>query len=177
MALDKNMIVPEVINLFNVYSDGEKQIGVTNEMTLPEFPGMTATINGAGIAGEYEVPVVGNFQSIKLTIPFRSLIHSSIDFTDPMKVQNLTIRGSLQVTDKGTGVSDYCGMRLVVRGRALSFNPGQLKQGEAMNASVVIECMYLLYEVDSKTLVELDKWNGIYKVNGKDLMEKARKYC
>ena len=46
-----------------------------------------------------------------------------------------------------------------------------------MDATVTIECMYLLIEVDGQKLTEIDKWNGIYIVNGVDLMEKARKYC
>lgn len=175
--MDNKLIIPEVINLFNVYSDGEQQIGVTNEMSIAELNAKTATIDGAGIAGSYDVPVVGNFDSIKQTIPFRSLITSTIDFTNPQKVQNLTIRGSLQVTDKSTGVSDYTGLRLVIKGRATGFNPGQIRQGQSMNASVTIECMYVLYEVGGKNMFELDKWNGIYKVNGVDLMEKARQYC
>ncbi len=172
-----NMIIPEVINMFNVYRDGEKQIGITNEMDLAEIAHKVATIEGAGIPGSYEVPVVGNFDSIKQTIPFRMLDPGMVDFTNPMEVQDLTLRGSMQVTDKSTGVSDYTGCRVVLRGRAVSFNPGQLRQAQAMNASVTIECMYFLFEVNDQALFEIDKWNGVYKVNGVDLMEKARKYC
>lgn len=172
-----NMILPEVINAFNVYRDGVQQIGITNEVSLAEIAAKTATIEGAGIAGSYDVPVVGSFDSIKQTIPFRSLTPGMVDFANPMAVQNLTLRGSLQVTDKNTGVSDYTGVRIVIRGRALSFNPGQLKNADAMNASVTIECMYFLYEVNGETLFEIDKLNGIYKVKGVDLMEKARQYC
>ena len=46
--------IPEIINDFNVYKGGSKLIGVSDEVTLPDFEAMTETISGAGIAGEYE---------------------------------------------------------------------------------------------------------------------------
>lgn len=172
-----NMIIPEVINMFNVYKDGEQQIGITNEMDLAEVAHKVATVEGAGIAGSYEVPVVGNFDSIKQTIPFRMLNPAMVDFIDPLKVQNLTLRGSIQVTDKQTGVSDYTGCRIVIKGRAVSFNPGQMRQAQTMNASVTIECMYLLFEVNGQEIFMIDKYNGKYNVNGVDVMEKSRRFC
>ena len=177
MPKANNLILPQVINLFNVYKDGNLQIGIANEVSLPEIAYKTVTIDGAGIPGSYEEAVIGNFDSIKQTIPFSNLYTNMIDFTNPMEVQNITMRGSLQTTDKTRGSSGFAGIRVVERVKCVSFNPGQFKQADKMNATVVIECMYLLIEVAGKKLTEIDKWNGIYIVNGVDLMEKARKYC
>ena len=170
-------ILPQVINLFNVYKDGNVQIGITNEVTLPEIAYKTVTIEGAGIPGSYDEAVIGNFDSIKQTIPFRNLYTNMIDFTNPMTVQDITMRGSMQITDKTTGATSYSGIRVVEKGKCVGFNPGQFQQANMMSATVTIECMYLLIEVDGKKLTEIDKWNGIYIVNGVDLMEAARKYC
>lgn len=172
-----NMVIPQVIHLFNVYKDGNKQIGIANEVTLPEIPYKTVTIDGAGIPGSYDAAVIGNFDSIKQTIPFINLYTNMIDFTDPEALQDITMRASLQVENKSTGATDYVGLRVVEKGKCISFNPGQMKQADRMSATVTIECMYILIEIDGKKLIEIDKWNGIYIVNGKDLMEKARKYC
>ena len=87
------------------------------------------------------------------------------------------MRGSMQITDKTTGATSYSGIRVVEKGKCVGFNPGQFQQANMMSATVTIECMYLLIEVDGKKLTEIDKWNGIYIVNGVDLMEAARKYC
>ena len=172
-----NMIIPEVINMFNVYNEGEKACGVTNEVSLAEWASKLATVEGAGIAGSYDVPVIGHFDSIKQTIPFKSLVLANVDFTNPQKYQLITLRGSMQVTDRTTNISDFMGMKLVIGGRAISFNPGTLKQGEAMNASVQIECTYIDWTIDGDNLIKLDKINGVYMVHGVDLMEKVRSQC
>ena len=45
-----------------------------------------------------------------------------------------------------------------------------LEKGEGMEATVTLELTYLMVEVDGKQLVEIDKLNGVYKVNGKDML-------
>ncbi len=172
-----NLILPQVINLFNVYKDGVRQIGIANEVSLAEIAYKVVTIDGAGIAGSYEEAVIGNFDSIKQTIPFSNLYTNMVDFTNPMEVQNITMRGSMQVTNNGTGATSYKGIRVAISGKCVSFNPGQFKQGEKMSASVTIECMKYLIEVDGQVLTDIDKWNGRYVVNGVDLLEAARKFC
>lgn len=172
-----NLIIPEVLNMFNVYNNGDVACGVTNELQLAEFASKIATVEGAGMLGSYDVPVVGHYDSIKQTISFKSLVLANVDFTNPQAYQLLTLRGSLQVTNKKTNISDFMPQKLVLGGRAISFNPGTLKQGEAMNASVVLETTYFDWTIDGENLLKLDKINGIYMVHGVDLMEKVRSQC
>ena len=42
--------------------------------------------------------------------------------------------------------------------------------GEGMEAKVKLELTYLMIEVDGQQLLEVDKLNGIYKVNGTDML-------
>lgn len=173
-----NKIVPEVINAFNVYDgDGDQLVGVTDEMSMADLSSKVATITGAGIAGSYDVPVLGHFESITQDIPFRLLYKPIFKFANPMKQVGLTVRGAIQVTDKSTGVSDFAGFRYVVKGRCKTMTPGNLKPGEAMNSKISIEAVYILYEIDGEKLVEIDKLNNVYRIDGVDLMEKVRKLC
>lgn len=68
-----NSILPQVINLFNVYKDGVRQIGIANEVSLAEIAYKVVTIDGAGIAGSYEEAVIGNL--ILSSRPFRSVTY------------------------------------------------------------------------------------------------------
>lgn len=43
-----------------------------------------------------------------------------------------------------------------------------------MESSVTLNVSYILIEVDGTTLVELDKINPTFKVNGVDLLQKVR---
>ena len=173
-----NLIIPEVIHSFNVYDgDGDVLIGITDEMTMADLTNKVATVTGAGIAGSYEVPVIGQFDSITQDIPFRILYKPVFELTNPMKVVTLNIRGAIQVTDKSTGVSDFAGFRYVVKGRNKSTSPGSLKPGDVMGSKVSIEATYILFEIDGVKLFELDKLNNVYRVNGADLMDKVRRLC
>jgi len=65
-------------------------------------------------------------------------------------------------------------LRVVERGRVKNFKPGKVKKAEAMEASVTIELTYFLVEVDEIVMIEIDKLNGVYKVNDTDMLAKVR---
>lgn len=171
-----NRIIPEVINNFNVYKSGNRMIGVTNEMTLPDIVSMTETISGAGLLGEYETVLLGHYSSIELEIPFRILEDDIFTLANPMDVQEITLRGTQQISDRDASLKTQ-GMRIVVRGRVKSFKEGTLKMGGQMGSSVVLEVFYILIEVKQEKKFELDKLNEVLFVNGVDVMEQIKQYC
>lgn len=170
-------MLPLVVNKFNVYKKGNKLIGISGEVTLPSFENVTATAEGAGILGSFEENIIGMFNSMEQEIPFRVLDDDIFSFMDPTQVIDLTLRSSIQGTIQGTGEIDYRSMRIVVRGKQKKFNPGKVKSGETMDASVTLEVVYILIEIDGDSKLELDKLNEVYKVNGKDILAKVRKQC
>jgi P2 family phage contractile tail tube protein len=171
-------MIPEVINNFKVYgNDGDEYLGVTAEVSLAELSNVVSAITGAGLAGTFDSPVIGHYDSIKQEIPFRIMTSNAVKMMDPMQVLRLNIRGAIQMTDKGTGVSAFTGLRYVVGGRCIKFAPDKLKAGDVMDCTATIEATYILVEADGEKIIELDKVNNIFSVNGKDLLEEVRKYC
>lgn len=168
--------VPEVINNYNVYHNGVQLIGVSAAVQLPSFDAITEEVTGAGILGSYETSVVGHYSSMSQEIPFRILDEDVFSIMDPSELVDLTFRASAQSTVKATGAVDYKGMRVVERGRLKAFNPGSLEQGKRMDASVTMEILYIMVELDGEVLVEYDKLNAKFVVNGRDLLEKVRAY-
>ena len=168
--------VPEVINNYNVYNNGNVLVGVSGAVTLPTFDALTEEVSGAGILGTYDTAVVGMYGSMSQEIPFRILDKDIFTLMNPSELVDLTFRASAQSTVKSTGAIDYKGMRVVERGRLKSFTPGKLELGKQMDASVTLELLYILVEIDGKTMLEYDKLNSVFVVNGKDLLEKVRKY-
>lgn len=169
--------IPEVIHSYNVYKTGNQLIGLTGEVTLPDFDAMTETVSGAGILGEYEEVIIGMFGSMEQEIPFRVLDDDIFTLMKPTEVLDLTLRASQQFTVKNTGAIDHKGMRIVIRGKQKNFKPGKMQNGTQMDSAVTIEVVYILIEIDGVTKVELDKLNYVYKINGVDLLEKVRKQC
>ena len=171
-----NRIIPEVINNFNVYKSGNRLIGVTSEMTLPDIVSMTETISGAGLLGEYETVLLGHYSSIEQEIPFRILEDDIFTLANPMDVQEITLRGTQQISDRDASLKTQ-GMRIVERGRVKTFKQGTLKMGGQMGSSVVLEVFYILIEVNNEVKFELDKLNEVLKINGVDVMAQIKQYC
>jgi uncharacterized protein len=168
--------IPSKINMFNVYKDGNTLAGLSGEVTLPDFEAISETISGPGILGEIDDPTIGHFGSQEIEVPFRNFTEDIFHLMNPGDEVNLTLRGSIQVTTTGGGV-DYVGMRVVLRGKCKSFTGGTVKQGAAMASAVKLELTYILIDLDGNPKVELDKLNSVYKLNGVDILEKARSLC
>lgn len=168
-----NNYIPEKINDYNVYLDGSKMIGVAAEATLPPIRMMTSNVSGLGINGEVASPVIGQFESMEQEIQFNTLYSSAVDMLNPLSVVKLMFRAAQQIYDK-TGGYAFKGLRIVEMGRVKSFNPGRIRKGEGMEANVTLELTYILIENDGAPLLEVDKLNGVYKVNGVDKLAGIR---
>lgn len=166
--------IPEKINAFNVYNSGNRLIGLSDEVTLPDFEAITETLSGPGILGEIESVAIGHFSSTEMEIPFRQMDDDMFKLINQATAVNLTLRGSIQYTDGATGGTDFKPMRVVVQGKNKSISGGKMKQGSGSASSVKLELTYILIEIDGQIKLELDKFNSVYKVNGIDQLEKVR---
>ncbi|MCI7097534.1 MAG: phage major tail tube protein [Lachnospiraceae bacterium] len=171
----KGNIIPEVLNHFNAYQKGTKLVGISGEVELPELKSITDTIEGSGVMGEIEDPVTGQFESMKIKIPFATLYESIFSICSTTKPADLTLRGSMQCMDPTTGTTDYYPVKVVVRGKATTINTGKMVKGKKMEAEVELEVFYLKITVNNKSVLELDKLNFKYVLNGTDMLAKIRR--
>ena len=168
--------IPTKINRYNVYNKGNRLLGVGEEMTLPDFEPSSETVTGAGILGEIDDPTVGYFGNQEMEIPFRILDNEATDMLDMTKAVQLEIRGAAQTTNS-EGDIEYQGVRVVVRGRSNKFTTGKLKAGNPMDTSITLSILYILIELDGVSVLELDKLNEVFKINGNDILAKVKELC
>lgn len=109
--------IPTKINNYNVYNEGEKLLGVGDELTLPDFEATSETVSGAGILGEIDDPTIGHFGNMQLEIPFRTLDKEATNMMDQTRAVQLTIRGAAQEIDSAGNIVPKS-IRVVVRGRS-----------------------------------------------------------
>ena len=172
------MIIPEVINNYNVYDDkARKLIGISGEVELPSLEAITDTIEAAGILGEVEDPVTGQFSSMKIKIPFSNLYTDLFNLMDTTNPPQLTLRGSMQVMNSATGGTDYVPVKIVTRGKSTTSNMGKVSKGKKVEPEIEMEVLYLKVMINNKTTLELDKLNFKYILNGKDMLAKIRSQC
>ena len=169
------IVIPEVLNHYNVYNDkAKKLIGISGEIELGELEALTDTLEGAGVLGEIEDAVTGQFASIKIKIPFSVLYEDMFSIIDTTNPPQLTLRASMQCMDPITGATGHYPVKIVVRGKATNTNLGKATKGKKMEPEVELEVMYIKIQINNKTTLELDKLNFKFVLNGKDMLAKIR---
>jgi len=83
----------------------------------------------------------------------------------------------MQVVNPANGARSFVQLRIVIKGVAKKITGGTLKQGAPGNPSVSTTVNYILIEYDGQKKLEIDKYNGVYKVNGKDILSDVTKMC
>lgn len=176
--------IPEKINRFNLYhgklEDGNKILGVTDEVTLPEFEVMSETLNLAGSAGEIDSPSPGQFKSAQIEIPFSNISSEGLaiaaDDSEP-----IILRAAQEELDTETLAKNFIGREITIYGMTKKINYGKLKKGGYGNPSIVKEIVSYkdkLTKTDNSEVIltEINKLNGGYTLNGKNMMADVEKF-
>jgi hypothetical protein len=164
--------IPTVLNNFNTYGSGHKYVGVSSEVTLPSFEYLTETIDGAGIAGEIEEAIEGAFGSLETETTFQNISQEYFDYIT--QTGQITYRGSMQVLNTASQTNDYESIVVVTKGKVKSFDLGTLKKGGKGEPKVVREITYCKITIGGSAVLELDKYNMVWKLNGVDKLQKVR---
>jgi len=169
--------IPDKLINFRAYDSGDEIIGVA-DITLPVLSFMTEEIQGAGIAGPIDSPTIGHFQSLTVTINWRSLIQENVSFIAP-KTHHLEFRGSVQIYDHGTGEYKTQKIKVVLRVMPKSLTPGNLTVSSGMGTSGEFEVLYLKIVANGTEMLEVDKLAFICRImdssgNMVDYLEKVR---
>ena len=161
--------IPEKVVNFNVYDDTEKLVGVSAEVTLPNFEAMTETVSGAGIAGEYESVTPGHFGSQTLELPFRTLMDPSFSLMRN-EGRSLVLRAAQQSYDVAAGKTEKRPLKITVRGQPKGLNLGTMAVGGLTESTNIMEVLYIKIEENNRTVLEFDKLNFIFKIYGEDML-------
>ena len=166
-------VIPEQLTGVAHFSSNNELLGI-GELTLPNIQFMTENISGAGIAGEYDNPVLGLTQSMEATYNFRDITKQQLQLLR-RKALDLTSYANLQCYDAGTGEYKDSQIKVTTRAKVKSSNLGVFNTGNTGGISVVVEVIYMKIEIDGEKVLEIDKLNYIYFVDGGDWLAAVRK--
>lgn len=163
--------IPEKISNYMVYKDGVALLGIA-DATLPDFEAMTETIKGAGLLGEFDAVSIGQFGEQEVEVNFRDAVSAAKVGDGHI---NLLFKASNQSSDKSTGKIEKRQLYVSVTGVKKKYSPGKLEAGTPMDSSITISLRQIKIKDVDKELLELDKINYIYKINGEDLLADERR--
>ena len=153
-------LIPEKIINYRCFIDGEMSPTALVDVDLPDIQFMSETISGAGIAGEIDSPTLGHFSAFEIGMNFRTLIKE--------------FRAATQSTDMSGGQINKGKLKVSTRVIPKSLALGKLEVGKPSGSNQKFACDYLKVEVDNETVLEIDKINMIFNVNGEDLLAEVR---
>ncbi|WNF36407.1 phage major tail tube protein [Bacillaceae bacterium IKA-2] len=165
--------IPEKLINFNVYDDTEKLVGVSGEVTLPNFEAVTETISGAGIAGEFESATPGHFGSQTIEITFRTMMDKSFSLMKN-RGRSIVFRGAQQIYDTAVGRSVAKKVKVTLRGQPKGLELGKMAVGQPTDTKNTLEILYIKIEVDDRVMLEFDKLNFVFIVDGEDILGQIR---
>lgn len=168
-------VIPEKVYDYSAYDDNNKLIGIAGEVTLPNLEPMSETLTGAGIMGEIESTSAGHFSSMEIEIQFRTLFQQSFSLME-YSGRPLVLRAIQQATDIQTRKTEYRPLKITAIYQPKGLNLGKIGQGATTETSNTFAVTYLKIEENGVVLLEIDKLNYKYVLNGVDQLQGIRDF-
>ncbi|MMZ43892.1 Phage tail tube protein FII [compost metagenome] len=157
-----------------VYLGGSATMLGNGDITLPSLEAMSETMSGAGIAGEIDVPTSGFYSSLTVDIAWRSVDRAAIKMAST-KLHSLDIRGAQQVFDMTLPGMRVEQVKVTIKGLGKTLDLGTFATNSPTDGSTSLEVTYIKIEIGEEKVLELDKLNFIFYVDGSDEMTDVRR--
>lgn len=166
-----NDVMQQAIN-YEVFVEGNRALG-TASVDLPDVNFLTEEIKGAGIAGQIDVPTLGHTENLEVTFHWRSIFERPARLLGQNAVM-VSLRGAMQKYDAATGVTKPLPVRVDVRCLAAGLTLGKLEPSALTDTENKFNLDYIKVTVDGVVVLELDKFNYIFSVDGYDYLSAVR---
>ena len=170
--LPSTNLIPAVLTNAKVYKDGVDQLGVAT-VEAPDFEYLTESISGLGIAGEMDVPVAGHFKSMALKIKWNTANDKAVVLLQPVG-HHIEVRGNIQELDAGSGKFVNKAVKVVAKSLPKKIGIGKFEPGKKMEPETELEIYYYKLWLGGRELVEVDKLNFIFRLDGIDQLADVR---
>ena len=142
-------------------------------VTQPNLELLTDTISGAGINGEIDMPTYAQLGSMTYELGLRRTNPRAVALLSP-GTHELETRWVTDTIDTSTGAASVSANKEIVKGFAKSLEGGTLENNAGQEANLVLEVSFYKYIQDGETLIEIDKLNNVFLVNGVDYGQAVR---
>lgn len=143
---------------FALYENGKEFIGMAN-VSLPNITNKMFTVNGAGIAGEYEIPVLGQTDSMSCTFTFTDNPKDAYKLANP-GVHNIECRAVHEEFDTVTNKIRTTKYKHILKVIPKNQTGGTVAPASQQGATVECACLYREDWIDDKRVLLIDKPNN-----------------
>lgn len=158
---------------FEVYQGKTNFLGIAS-VTLPNASFLTQTMSGSGISGNVEAVLRGQMDAMSLTLNWRNLTQESAALATPER-HDIELRAALQVEDPVKRTIEVRAVKHVFVVIPKTMTGGNIAPASTGDAGSEYAVRYWAYYIDGKKQMELDPFNSICYINGKDWLQPVRK--
>lgn len=150
-------------SVYNKYNNKNVKAGDTTSVQLPSIEFLTDTIKGAGILGEIDWP--SYYQPGSMTVGM-SLRVTGEQLAMLSSADNLEIRWVTDVFDTNNVKVKVDSHKAFIKCVPKKIDEGKLEPGTAQDASFEYEVFAYKRVINGKEVLNIDKFNGIFAING-----------
>lgn len=150
-----------------------KLICNTKSVELPAIEKMTDTVKGSGIMGELDLPSYGQFSSMELSV--NTGVSDETNMTELLLTNDIEIRWVVDAIDVATGTTNVIPHKAFIKVVPKSGEEGTVEAGSSMDGSYKYEVTAYKRVIGGKEVLNIDKLNGIYAINGINMLENVTK--
>lgn len=157
-----------------VYRDGKRLLGIA-KITMPDKVSKTFTMNGLGIGGDIDIPVVAARDAMKMKIEFRNANEAAYALAEErMHLVDLrVIHQNLNYSEGEVGESNH---KFVVKIFPISFSGGDIETAKPQGVSGEFSVFSIKEYIGDKLVSHIDPVNMIdIDHTGKDRAEAIRR--
>lgn len=166
------MAIDQVIQNFEVYEDAKRFLGVA-DAKLPSLSFITASMSGAGIAGNIDTIVKGHTEAMSLSMNFRTMTEAAMGLTTP-DCHQIEFRGARQDEDATSRRLIVVPVKHVLVVLPKTYDAGKFAPASTSDASGEYAVRYWAHYVNGKKILEVDPMNYICLINGVDYLADTR---
>ena len=164
--------IDEAVVGFRVYENSTEFMGIS-EVDLQNIEFFTTTIQGAGIAGEFEDVILGHINKMRATFKFNTFGENALKLATPVD-HNIDLREVQQSRNMAKGKLEVVGVKHVLVMRPVSITLGTLKQASTSDPSGEYAVSYYARYTGGVKDIEIDPLGYICYINGVDYLAPVR---
>lgn len=165
-------INPGVIN-YTMFEGSEEYVGLA-QVTLPSLQFMTQEVAGAGIMGRITAAMIAQLNTMQIQIQMLTLTEQGIKLTEH-RVHTWEFREAQQTVDDTSGEHGVEEVKHIIKAFPTGMDGGTLQPQSVSNANLTAQVYYWAEYRDGKKVLELDPFNYICFINGKDYADDVKK--
>jgi len=159
--------------IYDRTSGKPEYVGDTASYKRPSLEMLTDTIKGAGIMGEIDFPTLGQLGAMEAEISFKKSNKKAVELFG-QKSHDLEIRWVVDALDSSDASIKAEANKEIIKCLSKKLDLGNIETNATNEGTLTVEILYYQYIINGESVVEIDKLNNVFKINGVDYASQIR---